>query len=101
LLFQPLQNKVDSLEKQCGRSKDLALGRVGEHAFLNTILCEVSIKVDFGFMYKFEVGSDNNAYKITSALVNVRFGGVALAGHSRTFQLLRAQIEAQELISHV
>jgi hypothetical protein len=100
LLFQTLQDEVDSFEKQCGRSKHLALCRICEDALLNAILCEIGVKVNLSFVNEFEVRSDDNAYNVTSALVNVRFGGVALAGHSRTFQLLRAEIEAQELISH-
>jgi hypothetical protein len=63
LVLQPLQDEVNSLEPQSNGRKHFALIRVGEDAFLDAILGEVGVEVDFCFMNKFEVRTDDDSYK--------------------------------------
>jgi hypothetical protein len=61
LIFQALEDELDSFQPQRDRGEDLAFGRVREDALLDAILGEIGIKVDFGFKNELEVRFDNNA----------------------------------------
>ena len=81
LLLQTLQDKVDSLEPQGDWCKHFTLIWVCENTLLNAILGQVGVKVDFGLMDKFEVGTDDNSYNVAIALIKIhKGGGVAPAG---------------------
>jgi len=97
LLFQPLENKINGFEEERDGREDLALGGVGENTLLNAMVREIGVEVDFGFVDQFQVGADYNAW---SRCVSRVVGGVASGGASCTLELLRAEIEAQELVGH-
>lgn len=61
LLLQSLQDKINGFEPQSDRREDLAFGGVGENTLVNSILGEIGIEVDFGFLDEFEVGSDDDS----------------------------------------
>ena len=61
LLLQSLQDKVDGFKPQGNRREDFALVGVCEDTLLNSILGEIGVEVDFGFVDKFKVGTNNDA----------------------------------------
>jgi hypothetical protein len=60
LFPQSLQNKVDGLEPQGDGREDLAFIGVCEDALLNPIFGEIGVKVDFGLVDKFKVGTNDD-----------------------------------------
>jgi hypothetical protein len=60
LFLQSLQNEVNGFEPQGDGRKHLALIVVVKDALLKTILGEVGVEVDLGFVEEFEVGADDN-----------------------------------------
>jgi hypothetical protein len=102
LLFQPLQHQVDGLEEHGNGCKHLALAGVGEDALFDAMVGEIGVKVDFGFVDEFEIGADDDSCGCPSLALGPasrRWWG-SCGGVVRTLQLLRAQVEAQELVSH-
>lgn len=81
LIFQSLQNQIDGLEEQSDGCEDFALVGIREDAFLDAILGEVGIEIDFGFVDELQVGADNNACTPRVTSVKMKGGGVALAGY--------------------
>lgn len=64
LLVEARQDEVHSLQPHCVGREDLALGRVGEHAFVDAILAQVVVEVDLGLVYQFQVRADGNAWSL-------------------------------------
>ena len=60
LFLQSLQNKVDGLEPQGDGREDLAFIGVCEDTLLNPIFGEIGVKVDFGLVDKFKVGTNDD-----------------------------------------
>jgi hypothetical protein len=60
LLLQSLQDKVNGFEPQGDGRKNFALVRVSEDTFLDSIFGKVGVEVDFGFVNKFEVGTNDD-----------------------------------------
>jgi hypothetical protein len=60
LLLQSLQDKVNGFEPQGDGRKNFALVRVCEDTFLDSIFGKVGVEVDFGFVNKFEVGTNDD-----------------------------------------
>jgi hypothetical protein len=60
LLLQSLQNKVDGLEPQGDGREDFAFIGVCEDTLLNPIFGEIGVKVDFGLVNKFKVGTNDD-----------------------------------------
>jgi hypothetical protein len=55
LILQPLQHQIDSFEKQGRGRKHLAFSRVGQHALVHAIFCQVGVEIDFGFVDELQV----------------------------------------------
>jgi hypothetical protein len=55
-----LQNKVDGLEPQGDGREDFAFIGVCEDTLLNPIFGEISVKVDFGLVDKFKIGTNDD-----------------------------------------
>lgn len=60
MLLQSLQNKVDGLEPQGDGREDFAFIGVCEDTLLNPIFGEIGVKVDFGLVDKFKVGTNDD-----------------------------------------
>jgi hypothetical protein len=60
LLLQSLQNKVDGLEPQGDGREDFAFIGVCEDTLLNPIFGKIGVKVDFGLVDKFKVGTNDD-----------------------------------------
>ena len=96
MLLQALQHEINGLEEQCHGREHLALGGVGEHTLLDAILrAKVCVEVYFCFLEELEVGADDDSWIPPRSALR---SGVAIVG--LTLELLGAQIEAEELVSH-
>lgn len=96
MLLQALQHEINGLEEQCHGREHLALGGVGEHALLDAIFrAKVCVKVYLCFLEELEVGADDDSWIPPRSALR---SGVAIVG--LTLELLGAQIEAEELVSH-
>lgn len=60
LLLQSLQDKINGFEPQGDGRENLALSRVCEDTLLDAIFGEIGIEIDFGFVDKFEIGTDDD-----------------------------------------
>jgi hypothetical protein len=62
LLCQPLEHQVDGLQPHGYRGVDLPLGLVDEDTFLDAILEEVGVEVDFGFVHDLQAGRYDDCF---------------------------------------
>lgn len=98
LFLQTRKHEVNCFEPHRYWREYLAFGRVREDSFLDAIPSKVCVKVDLGFVDKFEVGLNYNSYILLSVTI-VRWGQCSVVGHIAvesvsTFQLLGAQVKS-------
>jgi len=80
LVLQLLQDEIDGFEEQRNRREDLALFWVGENTLFDAIMWQVSVEVDFGFVYQLEIGADHDSYEATSVVAGYDDGGATMVG---------------------